>query len=217
MSQLGLATDVGNPNFAGATNPDAALFVEIYSKPLQNNFQTEKQKRPIFEDVVMIRIHTPGNQLNIVDRPLFDSDKLRWPLHWARYENAHKDGGVVGTPLEHWPLITGAVAEMLKAVGFKTVEMVANASDGQLQSMGMHGGMAPTALRDRARTFLQAAAGDSAMSELKDALAAKDEAMAQMQAKHDADMAELKALILAKPERKKPGRKPRARPEEASP
>ncbi len=209
MSTLGLATDVGNPNFQGASNPDAALHVEIFNKPLQNNYRTQAEGRPIFEDVTLIRIHTPGNQLSVIERPLLESDKHRFPIHWARFQNSNGSGsGLVGTPLEQWPLITGATAEMLKAIGFKTVDMVANASDGQLQNMGMHGGMAPHALRDRARTFLQAAAGESATNALKEEIAERDRLLAERDAKHAAEIAELRALITA-PERKKPGRKPK--------
>lgn len=211
---LGLATDVGNTNFVGATNPDAALFVEIYAKPLQNNFRTKTEGRPIFDDILMIKIHTPGNQLNIVDRMLFEEDKKRFPMHWAHFQNTHgKDGALSGTPVEQWPLITGATAEMLKAVGFKTVEQIALASDAQLQNMGLHGGMAPHALRERAKSFLQSAAGESATHALQEELRKRDQALLDLKAQQAADnerrdreMAELRAMI--KP-RGKPGRKPK--------
>jgi hypothetical protein len=164
MSSM-LASDDVNPNFHGARNPDSALHVRIYSRPIQNIFLSQKEGHPIFEDVVYIEIHTPGNQLNIVDTPIREDHKRRFPLQWAHYQNTHgKDAQVVGTPVNQWPLLTAAQAETVKALGFLTVQQVAFASDDQVQKIGMHGGMAPFAFRDRAKRFLEAAAGDAALN-----------------------------------------------------
>ena len=155
-----LASDAQNPNFVGAHNPDAALAVRFYSRAVQNNFETSKQGRPIFQDVDYIEITTPGNQLNIIDTPVREQHKMRFPLQWAAYQNAHSgDQREIGTPLKQWPLLTLAQAEELRGIKFFTVEGIANASDLQINNIGMIGGMAPQALRERAKAYLQAAAG----------------------------------------------------------
>lgn len=211
--QLGLETDVANRNFAGSQDPDAALYVRFSVMPVQNNFKTVKEGRPIFEDVVMIEITTPGIVPNQVVRPMVPADKVRFPKHWAFFQNAHSEDGMsVGTPLSQWPRMVPSQVEMLKAVGFRTVEAIATASDLQLQAIGMAGGMAPPALRDAARIFLQSARSDSAAAEMKAQIAERDKALADMAAKHATDMAELRALI-QNPPRRKPGRKPKAKVE----
>lgn len=160
-----LASDDANPNFHGARNPDSALHVRIYNRPVQNHFRTQQEGVPIFDDIVYIEIHTPGNQLNVVDTPIRDEHKQRFPLHWAHYQNTHgKDGSVQGTPIAQWPMITAGQGETLKALGFLTVQQVAFASDDQVSRVGMHAGMAPFSLRDRAKRFLEAAAGDAALN-----------------------------------------------------
>ena len=82
MSQM-LASDLNNPEFVGASNPDARLSVVFFSKPLKNNFRTEQEGRPIFDDCDMVRIYVPGDDKNIVETFVRDDHKRRFPLQWA--------------------------------------------------------------------------------------------------------------------------------------
>lgn len=155
-----LASDVNNTQFVGAHNPDSALAVRFHSKAVQNMFESDKQGRPIFNDIVYIEIFTPGDSLNIIDTPVRDAHKMRFPQQWAQYQLAHgTDTRMMGTPLTEWTYLSAAQAEELKALKFFTVESLANASDLQIGSIGMIGGMAPLQLRARAQAFLNAAAG----------------------------------------------------------
>lgn len=164
-----LASDVNNPAFAGAMNPDSILSVWFFSKPIQNNFRTVLEGRPIFEDKIYIHIEAPGDRTSVIERPIYDEDKERFSLQWTAWMNKHGgDASEIGTPLSAWPLLTAAQAEELKAIKFRTVESIAGASDAALQKMGMVAGMAPHALRLKAQNFL-AAAQDSAFAEKKDA------------------------------------------------
>lgn len=182
-----LASDDNNPNFHGARNPDSALHVRFYSRPIQNNFRTQQEGTPIFDDVDYVTIHTPGNQLNIVDTPAREDHKRRFPLQWAHYQNTHgKDSKITGTPINQWPLLTAGQAETLKGLGFMTVQQLAFASDEQIGKAGMHGGMAPMALRDRAKRFLEAAAGDAALNRQAEELKKRDDRIAELEAKMNA-------------------------------
>lgn len=154
-----LASDDANPAFVGAHNPDAALVVKFHTKPVQQTFRTSQENRPIFEDVDFIKIFTPGNQLNIIDTPVRDEHKRRFPVQWAAFQNGKGGDQVHGTPVSAWSFLTASQAEEFKAVKFFTVEQVANASDQQLQSLGMIGGTNPHVIRDRAKAYLAAAAG----------------------------------------------------------
>lgn len=183
-----LASDANNPAFVGAHNPDSALSVRFYSKPVQNFAETSNQNRPIFQDVDYIEIFTPGNQLNIIDTPVREEHKRRFPIQWAAYQNAHGgDQRETGTPMSQWTFISAAQAEELKALKFFTVENIANASDAMIANIGMVGGMAPMALRERARAYLAAAQGTAQVqhdaqenAQLKAQLEALQAQMAQL-------------------------------------
>lgn len=187
-----LASDINNPEFAGATsNPDAALIVSFYVKPIQNIFASSKAGKPMYEDITYITINVPGLKDMQVDRPAYENDKRRFPLQWQHFENRTKgDAREIGTPLSEWQQITRSQAEEFRALKFFTIESIANASDLNINSLGMIGGMAPHVLREKAKAFLQSA---------------KDSALPQHQAeelaKRDAEITMLKeqmAVIASK-------------------
>ena len=170
-----LASDDQNPEFVGAKNPDAALIVEFYTKPVQDMFQTSKQGRPIYSDVIYIRINVPGIKDMLWDMPARSDHKQRFPLQWAHYKNKTEgDAREIGTPLTEWPVITRSQAEEFRSLKFFTVESIANASDANIANLGMMGGIAPHALRDRARAFLKAATDTAAPQHQADELAKRD-------------------------------------------
>lgn len=158
-----LASDDANTDFMGAHNPDSKLHVRFYMRPVPNGFKTIEEGHPIFEDRTYIEIHTPGSQLNVIDRPYRDSDKARFPLHWAHFQNTHGPGNTqnIGTPVAQWPRLTPAMCEMLKALKFYTVESIAFASDEQINAIGMMAGVAPIALREAAVIYLKVAKDSS--------------------------------------------------------
>lgn len=187
-------------------NPDAALGVLFYTKPIQNTFMTEQEGRPIFSDVDMVRITTPGDDKNIIDTFAREDHKRRFPVQWAHYQNKQEgDQRLAGkTPINQWARITPAMAEELRAIKFLSVEDVASASDSNIQAAGMISGMSPHAFRDAARAYLRLAAGEAAESKTAAELADSRKANAELQAaqKTMADqMAQMQAQLaaLAKP------------------
>jgi hypothetical protein len=193
-----LASDAQNPEFTGAHNPDATLSVRFYSRPVQNMYQTEQQGRPIFEDVIYVEIATPGNDKNIIDTPMREAHKMRFPVQWAHYHNTHAgDARDVGTPLASWPLISAAQAEELKALKFRTVEHIANASDLNLSNIGMAGGMDVFQLRLRAQAFLRAASDSAAPQQQAVEIEKLRAEQAEKDAKHEREMQEMRDQIAA--------------------
>ena len=66
-----LASDDANPQFVGAHNPDQVLHVEFYNKAVEVPYESSKAGRPVFKDMVYIRITTPGIPiLNTIDRAM---------------------------------------------------------------------------------------------------------------------------------------------------
>lgn len=191
-----IASDDANPDYVGQKNPDNSLSALFYSKPLKNNFESEKAGRPIFYDADMVKIYLPGDDKNIIDTFARDDHKERFPRQWAHYQNKLAgDQRLAGkTPIDQWPRVTPAMAEELRAVKFLSVDDVANASDSQLQAIGMIAGMSPHAFRDAARAYLRVASGEAAETKTAEALAAVTEENATMKEQMAAMQAQLAAL-----------------------
>ena len=198
-----LASDARNPEFMGAHDPDARLAVQFYERPVQNEYQTAAQQRPIFENVVFVKIITPGDKLNIIDTIARQDHKDRFPRQWAAFQQ-RKDATsqFVGTPISEWPRVSAAQAEELKALKFYTVESVANASDAQLQGIGMIAGTSAFTFRDEAKRFLMVAdaaaklsEADRAKKEADEKLAAANEEILRQREQHAKDMEEMRAQM----------------------
>ena len=191
---------------------DENLYAEFYIKPVKQNFASEEAGRPIFSDVVYVKIMTPSDQLTQIDTIAREDHKARFPRQWAHFQN--KQAGmqqVVGTPVGEWPLITASAAEELRALKFYTVELIANANDMQLQRLGMLAGMSGHSLRDKARAFLNLA-NDSAEEAKREAeleaLRKENEEIRAETAKQIAEMQEqMKALLLMASDKKPKAKK----------
>jgi len=160
-----------------------------------------------------------GDNLTEIDTYAQESHKQRFPKQWLQYQATQDSSNeILGTPVEQWPLITQSQAQELKGVKFMTVESIANASDLQLQRIGMIAGMSPHAFRDKARTFLNLATESAEANKraeeinaLKQELAKKDEENARIKAETDAKLAQMQeqmAAVLAAVSKPK-GRKPK--------
>jgi hypothetical protein len=127
-------------------NADAQLHVEFYTRedgPSAGN--------------TYVRIQAPGDKTSVIDQPLRDDHKARFPRQWLHYQIQQNEGAAsqIGTPLTEWykdapeEINRDQVAE-LGILKFVTVEQLALASDSQLQRIGMGG----VGLRERARMYL---------------------------------------------------------------
>lgn len=183
----------------------------FYKKALPNNFKTEQEGRPIFDDVDMVKIYISGDSHNVIDTLVREDHKARFPREWANYMNKHgNDPHLSGTPLSQWPLITMSQAEELKALKFFTVENIAAASDAQLQKLGMTAGMSPHAFRDRAVNFLRVAKDEADVNKNEEEIRTLKEENAKIKSETDAKLAQMQeqmATILAAVGEKKPRKK----------
>lgn len=178
MSQM-LASDDQNPNFVGARNPDASLHVQFYEELVKNNYQSEQQKKPVFESHDFVCISIPGQQQLTVTRTYANDDhKRRFPRQWQAYkERAGSGEKIIGTPTSEWPRLSKHQVEELRVARFYTVEAIANASDAQLSGIGMIAGQSAFTFRDDAKRFLMVASADAKLSEADETLRkAKEEA-----------------------------------------
>lgn len=186
-----LASDLNNSNFIGSMNPDSLLHVRFYMEKLKNDFDSEKEGRPIWYEVPFVEIMRPGDQTSIITTQVREDHKRRFPQQWAIFQNSQTAPQMVGTPVEEWPAISRSQAEELKGIKFYTVEQIANASDLQAQALGMGAAM----LRKKAQAFL-GAAKDSALAQKQAAdIARKDQEIAELKAAQDRMAQQLNSLM----------------------
>ena len=202
-------------------NADSRLAVKFYKRAVKLEHESNESGRPIFKDFDFVRIMVAGDNLTEIDTYAQESHKQRFPRQWLQYQATQDySNEIIGTPVEQWPLISQSQAQELKGVKFMTVESIANASDLQLQRIGMIAGMSPHAFRDKAKSFLnlasesaEAAKRDEEINQLKQELAQKDEETAKIKAETDAKLAlmqeQMAAILAAVGEKKTRTRKPK--------
>ena len=198
---------------------DSRLQVRFYKRPVQQEQESLEAGRPIFKEFDFVHICVAGDTLTEIDTYALPSHKARFPIQWANYMNrvGANEPDIVGTPVSEWPIVSKSQAEELRALKFHTVEAIANASDLQLQRLGMAAGMSPYAFRDKAKAFLNLATNaaetdkrESEINSLKEELAKKDLETAKIKAETDAKLAQMQdqmAAILAAVGEKKPRKK----------
>ena len=194
---------------------DSRLAVKFYKRAVKLEHETNEAGRPIYKDFDFVRIMVAGDNLTEIDTYAQESHKQRFPKQWIQYQASQDSSSEIhGTPVEQWPLISQSQAQELRAIKFLTVESIANASDLQLQRIGMIAGMSPHAFRDKAKTFLnlaeetaEASKRAEEINQLKQELAQKEMENAKIKAETDAKLAQMQeqmAAILAAVGEKKP-------------
>lgn len=146
---------------------DERLAVEFYMGVAQNDTKSTEAGRPIYDDVEFIKIFNSKD--NIIDRPVRDTDKQRWPRRYAAWKSGNQEAGVSGTRLEHWPVLTRAQAEELKYFKIFTVEQLAEWPDstgGQIMGFQKY--------KNLARQTIQLAKGEAPLVKMQEELAARD-------------------------------------------
>ena len=195
-------------------NADSRLAVKFYKRPVKLEDESIAQGRPIFQEFDFIKILVPGDALTEIDTYVTESHKTRFPIQWANYMNRQgSEEGFSGTPLSEWPQISVSQSEELKGLKFHTVESIANASDLQLQKIGMVAGMSPHNFRERARKFLNLASESAEVSKRDEELAQLKEENAKIKAETEAKLTQMQeqmaALLSAVGEKKPKTRKPK--------
>lgn len=139
---------------------DQGVNVEFYSDSVPSMIQSEQAGHPVFVEKPFIRIMIPGSQNTIIEVPVEDTHKRRFPVQWAKFQAGTTDSGMSGWKLESWPAINSAQVKTLKYMGIHTVEQLSEISDNAAMQVG-HGAME---LRTRAKAAI-AAAKDGAATE----------------------------------------------------
>ncbi len=115
---------------------DRLTLAVFYTRSVLNPAKSKEANRPIHDNHTYVRIQPAGERLNIVDRPVQDNDKRRWPEQWRQYL-AGKTQVPEGTPIELLFPNHPAIADTLKGCNVYTVEQLANLSGNAIDSVGM--------------------------------------------------------------------------------
>lgn len=126
--------DVGTVQYGGG---DASQVVLFYIRPTHSPAKSAEAGSPQFEDKVFVRIHPPGERLNIVEREVQDRDKKRWPMQWAQFQE-NRPQAQTGAPIDLLYPAEPSIAAALKASGVHTIEQCANMSASAIE--GLMGG-----------------------------------------------------------------------------
>ena len=157
------------------TSGDGKLFVQFRTEPVLNPAASTKAGRPIYDDVDMIVIRTPGSQLTSVVAPAkFYMDRFG---HRYRSWKAGQEAEISGTPLESFPFLLnkpGLVAE-LKALHVRSVEQLAEMADGHKQKI-----MGGFELSRKAQAFIEASKEGAQAAQLAAELEKRDSEIAAL-------------------------------------
>jgi hypothetical protein len=167
-----------NDSFMEDNRGKMAVF--FHAVQVKNNFKSDVEKRPIFEEKIFIKKLVPGDSTLVIDRPVRNTDIEDFPVEWARFEQK-KEQKVAGTPIEAWAIISETQKAEFKAMHIYTIDQFANLADNAGDKI-----MGFNDLRTKARAFI-AAAQDAAMfdkirAETDAKLAQQEEEMAQLRA-----------------------------------
>jgi len=134
----------------------------FYVSAQRNNFRSEQEGRPCFDDVEKVEILIPGDRHATWDGRVTQVHKDRWPREYEAFKKG-LEPAEGGTPLDQLPGMTASQVEELKYMHVRTVEALAGLSDDQCRKAISMGGMA---LRDKAKRWLDSTSADAATARL---------------------------------------------------
>lgn len=110
--------------------------IDIYWRPVLNPAKSREAGMPIEEKQMFIKIFTPGETSQEIDRPLTENDKIEFPRQWAAFQQ-NKMYIPEGTAIEILFPADPHVPRMLRQHGFHTVQMLAKATPHAMDTVGM--------------------------------------------------------------------------------
>jgi hypothetical protein len=114
--------------FEDRYSDDKKVWVRFYMNSVEDRVASEAAGRPIFVEKEYVEIRSPGNETNIVNRPVMDLDRNRFPRHYEMFKRGIENP-MIGTPLVEVPWIKRSMADELKYVKIITVEQLAEVTD----------------------------------------------------------------------------------------
>lgn len=115
---------------------DKLTLAVFYTRSVINEAKSQEANRPIHDNKTFVRIQPAGERLNIVDRPVREEDKRRWPQQWQQYV-AGRIQVPDGSPIELLFPNHPGIADTLKGCNVFTIEQLAQLSGNAIDNIGM--------------------------------------------------------------------------------
>ena len=200
MSELA-ALDIQANEMVGdqisGTHTRHGMIVEFYMHSVKDKAASEDQGRPIWNEVPYIMVRVPGQNQQVVRRPIRTGQN---PMHDNnRFHNEYiaflqkKEQPLEGVPLAEWPELNNSQILELAHYGIKTVEHLAEMNDSNTQNaMGL------TDLKTKAKRWLASVDSGVPIAKLEAELGERDNQISTLTNVVEEMQKELKKLKKAK-------------------
>lgn len=163
----------------GTEDDTRGLLVRFAMQREKNEHKSLIEGRDIFDEVEVVYIRVPGSKDEITNL-VTDDHKKRFSELYRKWR-ANEAAPITGTPLTEWPAASTSFIDEMRSYGIRTIEQLAELSDGI--AMSNPGWLT---MRTRAQGFLQAAKDNAAAESLAVQNRQLQEQLAAMQAQIDA-------------------------------
>jgi hypothetical protein len=180
-------TFIDAPSFDEHARDKDGAHPRFFMDTRQNKFRSEAEGAPRFDEVEMVEILIPGDRLSTSVQIVNDSHRRRWPKAYAAFKEG-QEAPVDGTPLDQLPGMTKARVEELRFFHVRSIEQLAGMPDDLLMKAAPMDGRA---LRDKAKRWVENAAGAAPAEKL----AAENRALTEKMSVMETQMADMKRLM----------------------
>jgi hypothetical protein len=178
---------------AQQSEADKKLLVLFYRDTVKNEPKSIEAGRPIFDEIDLVKIITPGSRDSFVGDAT-EQYQQRFPQQWMRYKAGRDQQLGNGTPLNMLPWISiGQLAEFA-AVGCHTVEQLVGMPDAVSQKFMGH-----LQIKQRAQQYLDAAKESAPRLRLQAEVEKREEDNKQLREANAALMKRIEALEASTP------------------
>lgn len=169
---------------------DSSQIVIFYTRSVFNAAKSKAAGARHYDNQTWVKMHPPGEKLNIIDRPATDLDKAKYAGQWNLFLQ-NKTQVPEGTPIDLLFPNNPAVADNLRAYGVHTIQQCANLSAHALQTIGM----GAQEWQNMAKQYLDSATSGTAFLALRAQLEQKDQELRIMRQQYDKMQAQVNDLL----------------------
>ncbi|MBV8509676.1 MAG: hypothetical protein JO289_05855 [Xanthobacteraceae bacterium] len=155
---------IANATYTRSTSlaaSEARNYPRFFLETVRDNHSSRHHGREIFREEERVEIIMPGNPYTRPIMRVTEEHRQTWPKQYEAFK-AGQEIAAEGTPLEAWARMRPKQLHELKALGFRTVEHIANMDDQAAGRVGAGG----QDLRQVAQAFLNDAARMAAVERL---------------------------------------------------
>jgi hypothetical protein len=193
-------------------------FIKFSWDTVKNNFLTEKNGGPVFDQVLLGHISSPGQQKSTMTlefaREDINGNKRNNENAFKRYGEQveaflkkEQSPKLQGTPVEQMPGLDMKVAATCKALHIYTIEALADLNDSGINALGM----GARKLKAEAQAYLESRKSKEAAVEVSQKLSAENQELREQIASLSAIVKELQANAAAEQAASIPRRKKSAK------